>query len=207
MYLEIDAEGFEVARLLADHGIAAFVLKYRTKPTSPDFKAFHSDLMKMLITAATAKTFDMPTPLDTAEDAENAVRLVRTRATQWGVDPHRVGFVGFSAGAITTLTMALSDNKSARPDFVASIYGPMSAVDVPSYAPPAFFALALDDNFFGRRSIEIVDSWRKSGRPVEAHLYMIGGHGFATAHKSKSSELWLNEFYAWTADLTKVTKN
>ena len=197
-FLSIDDEGYSVARWLADHGVAAFVLKYRPDPTPRDLKAYTAATIKRVIGIAQGEHFE--TPAAALDDAKAAVRLVRTRAGEWGVDPARVGFLGFSAGAITTLSVGLTDDKAARPDFIAPIYGPMYARPVPGDAPPMFVAIALDDPIFARgKGLELIESWRGAGRPVEAHLYERGGHGFGLG-KSASTKLWADEFYAWMQD-------
>lgn len=196
--LMMDDEGYKVARWLADRGVAAFVLKYRTEPTPREPAAYRAVMMKRLVAGARGEA--IATPPQVLEDAGAAVRLVRSRAAEWRVDPGRVGFLGFSAGAMTTLGVGLADDKAARPDFIASIYGPMAARPVPADAPPLFVAIALDDPLFARgRSLGLVDAWRNAGRPVEAHLYERGGHGFVGGH-SAATRLWLDEFYAWMQD-------
>jgi acetyl esterase/lipase len=140
-------------------------------------------------------------PTEAFEDAEAAVRMVRQRAVEWHVDPTRVGFIGFSAGAIATLAVALGDDDTARPDFIGPIYPQMSARPVTAKAPPMFVAIALDDPLFAKgRTLGLIDSWRNAGVPVEAHLYSRGGHGFGMNKVSQSTALWIDEFYAWMAD-------
>ena len=207
MELEMDAEGYKVAHQLAEHGVTAFVLKYRLDPTSPDQAAFRAEITKRVVAKVASKDDSMGATPAAAEDAAAAVQLVRSRAKEWGVDPHRIGFIGFSAGAITALSVGLAEDKAARPDFIGPFYGPMPPQPVPADAPPAFFAIALDDPVFGvGRSLGLIDAWRKAGRPVEAHLYMKGGHGFAGRPKTKSTELWFEEFFAWMRDLGFVPK-
>ena len=155
MMLSIDYEGYDVARWLADHGIAAFVLKYRLRKTSPDPQAFLMELaalMKGVGNRTPGAAAEAPrTTAEAMADGQAAVALVRSRAREWGIDPSRVGFVGFSAGAMTALSVALSPDASRRPDFVAPIYGPMSHQTVPPDAPPLFAAIAADDPALRRR--------------------------------------------------------
>lgn len=196
--LSIDDEGYAVARWLADHGVAAFVLKYRPDPTPRDVPGYTAAVIKRVTTIAMGGRFE--TPPQALEDATAAVRLVRSRASQWGVDPTRVGFLGFSAGAITALSVGLMDDKAARPDFIAPIYGPMYARPIPADAPPTFIAIALDDPIFAKgKGFELIDSWRSARRPIEVHLYERGGHGFGLG-KSAATRLVADEFYAWMQD-------
>jgi acetyl esterase/lipase len=200
--LVIDDEGYAVARWLADHGVAAFVLKYRTQETPRD-QAAYAAAMAARMGAVRAMTTDAPIdpPPEALADAEAAVRLVRARAATWRIDPARVGLVGFSAGAITTLAAGLVEDRTARPDFIAPIYPSMSARPVPADAPPMFVAIALDDPLFAKgRRLGLIDAWRAAGRPIEAHLYERGGHGFGMSSRDAAPALWIDEFYAWMKD-------
>ena len=123
------------------------------------------------------------------EDGIAAVRFVRAHASEFGVDPRRVGMIGFSAGAMNTLAVTLANQSNARPDFIGLIYGPMFPVSAPTDAPPAFVALAADDPLFGRGGFGIVDSWRQAQRPVELHLYQAGGHGFGISGHGTSATM------------------
>jgi acetyl esterase/lipase len=200
MMLAIDHEGWQVARWLADHGVAAFVLKYRVNPTPADDAAFTDALNQLLARVASPGAPPVDPQAAThpsTEDALAAIQLVRARASEWKVDPKRVGLLGFSAGAILTERVALYKEAAARPDFVAPIYPPMTAVTVPSDAPPMFTAVAADDELFGHSGFGLVEAWRKAGRPIEFHYYDGGGHGFGMTRKNTTSDLWIDEFYAW----------
>jgi hypothetical protein len=141
------------------------------------------------------------TPAEALEDAKAAVRLVRARAADWAIDPRRVGFAGFSAGAMTALSVGLVDDTASRPDFIAPIYPPMLALAVPEFAPPMFLAIALDDPLFAvNKDLELIQSWREARRPIEVHLYERGGHGFGMGDMSSSSAMWIDQFYAWMND-------
>ena len=200
MFLSMGNEGWEVARALADRGVAAFVLKYRTRPTPQDPAAFEAAVNAMFSGAArppapTAQRTDSPFA-NQVQDATAAFALVRARATEWHVDPDRIGMVGFSAGAMTTLATTLS-SPEADPAFIASIYGPLTAVEVPADAPPMFVALAADDPLFAHSGFGLVEAWRAAGRPVEFHLYQNGGHGFGLGNPGKTSNGWFEVFMRW----------
>jgi acetyl esterase/lipase len=195
MFLSMSNEGWEVAQALADRGVAAFVLKYRVRPTPPDLGEFEQAVTAMFAGAG------RPPPgafslADQVEDATAAFALVRSRADEWGVDPDRIGMVGFSAGAGTTLAATLTAPET-RPAFIAPIYGAMTAVDVPEAAPPMFVVLAADDPLFANSGFGLVESWRAAGRPVEFHLYQDGGHGFGLGNPGKTSLGWLDVFMRW----------
>lgn len=213
--LEMENEGYPVARWLADHGIAAFVLKYRLSQTPRDHQAF-LDYLRVQNTPPVAGTTPQPAApalsperqkaLDAArEDGQAAVRLVRARAGEWKIDPAKVGMVGFSAGAYTTVAVTLADDRAARPDFIAPIYGSLAARDVPADAPPMFVAVAFDDPLMMRNSAPgnsfgLIESWRAAKRPVEAHFYERGGHGFGMIKKGVASAMWIDQFLAWMQD-------
>jgi acetyl esterase/lipase len=197
--LAIDHEGYAVARWLADHGIAAFLLKYRTVPVPRDEKGFNEAMVAFMKTAVATPRLE--TPPEPLADAQAAVRMVRARSREWSVDPARVGFVGFSAGAMTTLSVGLAAEKDARPDFIAPIYPPMMAREVPADAPPMFLAIALDDPLFARgKPLGLIDAWRDAKRPLEVHLYEKGAHGFGMSSRSAGSALWIDQFHAWMKD-------
>ncbi len=102
-------------------------------------------------------------------DANAAFALIRTNAKKWNVDPDRIGMIGFSAGAMLTMTTTLSGGE-AKPAFIASIYGGLAAVEVPADAPPLFVAIAADDPLFPV-GFGLIESWRNANRPVELHYY------------------------------------
>ncbi len=197
--LAMKHEGQQVARWLADHGIAAFVLKYRTFPTPADQAGFQKTIGAYMREGLNTNKFE--TPADALSDAQAAVRMVRARSAEWKIDPKRVGFVGFSAGAMTTLSVGTSSDKGARPDFIAPIYPPMVAFDVPADAPPMFLAIALDDGLFAKgKPLALMESWRAAKRPLEAHFYEKGDHGFGMANRSAASAMWIEELHAWMKD-------
>lgn len=200
-FLSMDNEGWAVARWLADHGIAAFVLKYRTVATPRDQAGFGQSLSAVM---SGPRRDDVPlaATAEAVEDGLAAVRLVRERAGQWKVDPARVGFVGFSAGAMTALGVGLAPDAATRPNFIAPIYPPMMARPVPAGAPPMFLAIALDDPLFaaGGKSLGLIDSWRQAKVPLEVHLYEKGGHGFGMRGLSAGSALWIGQLHAWLKD-------
>jgi hypothetical protein len=108
--------------------------------------------------------------------------------------------LGFSAGAMTTMQVVLADDADAHPDFIGYIYGPMNAVTLPASAPAMFAALAADDPLFGKGGFGVIETWRSAGKPVELHYFEHGGHGFGSRRKGSTSDLWINEFYAWLKD-------
>jgi acetyl esterase/lipase len=196
--LSMENEGWDVARALAERGVAAFVLKYRLNQTPADLAEF----------ARPAGPGAGPRPprgsmeeriaglAPQIADSRAAFALIRRRAAEWKIDPDRIGMVGFSAGAMLTMATALA-GEDAKPAFIGDIYGPLSAVTVPADAPPLFAALAADDPLFANGGFGLIESWRAAKKPVEFHLYEQGGHGFGMYPKTTTSTGWFNAFVSW----------
>jgi len=202
--LSMNNEGWDVARALADKGVAAFVLKYRLNQTPADMAAFSQSMARMFSEGAkdgaatrAAQQQDPAKALaPQIADARAAFALVRARAGAWHVDPDRIGMVGFSAGAMLTMATALH-GQDARPAFLGNVYGPLAPMKAGADAPPLFIALAADDPLFGNGGFGLVDSWRAARRPVEFHLYEQGGHGFGMYPKTTTSTGWFDAFARW----------
>lgn len=200
--LSMELEGHQVARVLASRGIAAFVLKYRLIRTPIDEGEARIFSVKRIVSAMAAN--DGGASLRNAESTEDglaALQMVRSNAAKWNIDPSRVGMIGFSAGAMTSLATALAPQAEARPSFVGYIYGPQNPVVVPVDAPPLFNAIALDDQIFPSMGFPIVEAWHKAKRPVELHAYGQGGHGFGLGAPGTTPTLMIDEFVAWLAML------
>ncbi|MFC3443087.1 alpha/beta hydrolase [Sphingobium rhizovicinum] len=195
--LAIETEGYAVAQWLADHGVAAFVLKYRLVPTPGDFAVFTREM----IAGRTGKPSSIRPPQDTPDfsrdDGLAALTLVRARAKAWKIDPARVGMMGFSAGAFTTISTTLSAKPGQRPAFIAPVYGRLTARAAPADAPPMFAVLAADDHFFASQGFGLIDAWLQAKRPVEFHLYQDGGHGFGLGRSGTTSDGWITGFMTW----------
>ena len=175
-----DKEGEEVAAWLNSIGVTGVVLKYRV-PRRPD----------------DAK--DKP-PAGALQDAQRAMSLVRAKAADWGIDPKRIGMLGFSAGGhLTAWTATNSDRRaydaademdkvSCRPDFVVLVYpGYLTVKDkdelaadirVTKDSPPAFFVHAANDPVAPQNSVVMWLALKKAKVPAELHIYASGGHGF-----------------------------
>ena len=171
-----DLEGTEVAQWLNSIGVAGIVLKYRV-PTR-DIE---------------------PRWLLPVQDTQRALSLVRSRATQWGLDPQRLGVLGFSAGGNTAGMAAVKDGErqypaaddadklSCRADFAVLIYPGgfldeqqqlRPEVQITKQMPPVFMAQAFDDQGPAQNCLTLAGALRKVGVPCELHLYDRGGHGF-----------------------------
>ena len=202
-WLSLKNEGWEVAQALADQGIAAFVLKYRLRPTPESLDGFKESMNQTLAprpaaASSTSETTPRPAQIDLSdqlEDAEAAYAMILDRAQEWGVDVNRLGMIGFSAGAGLTMHSTLN-SKTMKLAFIGPIYGGMGAVEVPENAPPMFNVIATDDFLF-RGQFGVIDSWYKAGIPVEFHLYQNGGHGFGLGNPDRTSNRWFDAFVYW----------
>jgi acetyl esterase/lipase len=200
-FVSITNEGWPIAQWLADRGVAAFVLKYRVDET-PDGEAEFAKEMEARFRAPPPTDSAMDRQFDASVararvDAQAALRMIRVNAGKWGVDKRRVGMLGFSAGAMTTLATTLANEPDARPDFIAPIYGMMTAIVPPAKPQPMFVAMASDDPLFNKQGFGLVESWQKAGGSVEFHYYEGGNHGFGSQKKGTTSDLWFDQYMAW----------
>lgn len=194
-FLAVDHEGDAVARWLTARGIAAFVLKYRVIQTPDDDAEFLE--ARANIRERLQKYLPAHWPLALA-DGQQAVRLVRQRAADWGLRPDRIGIMGFSAGAHLATGVALAGDPSSRVDFVAPIYGALwENLVVPEDAPPLFTAVASDDPIAVKPCLALYSAWHAAGRPAEIHCYSRGGHGFGMVRQGLPSDGWIERFGEW----------
>lgn len=182
--LAIDLEGHEVARWLQARGIAAFVLKYRiVEKRQEGIPAMDMD---------TAGRYGIA-------DGIQALKVVRQHAAEWGLAPGRVGFLGFSAGAMVTSGALLQEDAAARPDFAGLLYGGPFGVmpTIPAGLPPMFLAWAEDDAVALDPVVRFQDALKAAGYKPEVHIFSAGGHGFGMRKQGTSSDHWIDAFYYW----------
>jgi formylglycine-generating enzyme required for sulfatase activity/acetyl esterase/lipase len=172
-------EGADIAEAFNDWGVTSFVLTYRLSPRYDD----------------AARTLD----------AERAVRLVRSHAADWHLDPARIGFIGFSAGgSLGRALVAASDpgdaqatdpveRVSSRPDFAALIYGAGRATPGESLAayPPTFLLSAAGDRGPSLANAQLFADLTRAGAVAEIHVYQRGRHGFGSGFGSPEFEDWM----------------
>ncbi len=149
--------------------------------------------------------------------------LVRSKAADWGVDPKRIGVLGFSAGghlAAWTATsfdkrtydqIDQSDQASCRPDFAVMIYPGMvvkrdttelsPTIRVTPQTPPCFFAHAGDDRVSLENSVMMYLALKRVGVPAELHIYASGGHGFGMRPTGKPAATWPQRCADWLRDI------
>lgn len=189
--LWVDHEGYAVAAWLSDHGVAGFVLKYR--------------LAREKGSTYTVEGTEL-------HDIQRAIRLVRSRASEWHVDPARIGVMGFSAGGELAALAGTRydegnagaadpiDRESSRPAFQALLY-PAIPDNMPltPKTPPAFLACGAND----RQNIseglpELYLAMRRAGIPAELHIFAGVGHGFGIrSSNSGNVSTWPDLFYGW----------
>ena len=113
-------------------------------------------------------------------------------------DADKIGMLGFSAGAMTTLALIQSEAEDRpHPDFVGYIYGPMGTANLPARLPPLFAALAADDGLFAGQGFGLVEDWQANGAAVELHYYQSGGHGFGSYQRGVTADAWFEQFLGW----------
>jgi len=183
--LAMDHEGIQVAEWLQQRGIAAFVLKYRIKERQGEG-------------APQGTEFDEACKYGIA-DGIQAMKVVRQHAAEWGVAADKVGFIGFSAGAMVTSEVLLQSDAGTRPAFAAPIYGaPFGAMPaIPAKLPPIFMAWAQDDTGVRKSVTGFYDALMAAGNKPEVHIYSAGGHGFGMRKQGTSSDHWIDDFYVW----------
>jgi endo-1,4-beta-xylanase len=205
--LAIEHEGYAVAQWLANHGIAAFVLKYRLAKDD-----------------ATPAGGTQPYTIDRDElgDAQRALQLVRSHATEWAINPLRIGIIGFSAGGEVALLAATRGTPgepdaadplqrySSRPDFFGLIYpGGLPRTDIPltKEVPPAFLVCGSEDRATISELLpEFYLKCKKAGIPAELHIYAGAGHGFGLRAANQSpAGAWIERFRDWLGDRKLLT--
>ena len=207
--LAYDWEGTDIAKFFNAHGIAAFVLKYRLpdslSSTSPD-----------------------KVPL---LDAKQAIRVVRSHAVEWNVNPNKIGIMGFSAGGHLASTLSTHFEEETKPNFSVLIY-PVISMDkniahmgsrnnligkhpsdamiklysnelqITNQTPPTFIVHASDDSAVPvENSLYYYQALKKNGVPAEMHIYPTGGHGFGLALGKGALASWPSLMIAWIMEL------
>jgi acetyl esterase/lipase len=194
--LSIDSEGFEVARWLSRKGVTSFVLKYRLVQCKTD------DPTREVMTRGNFEEVVAPIVKLALTDGKTAVGYVRQHAKELGVNPARIGIMGFSAGGTVAASVAYNYTPENRPDFVAPIYLAYSLTiksgGVPADAPPAFILAASDDPLgLAPQSVALYQDWIAAKKPAELHLFSKGGHGFGMRKQNLPSDRWIERFADW----------
>jgi acetyl esterase/lipase len=176
----IEKEGYSIAKWLNENGITAFVLKYRLKPK------------------------------EALQDAQRALSLIRLRANEYGINPDKIGVIGFSAGGHLAANLATHcekddmndkiDSTSCKPNFMIQVYGAVAefTCDVSKDTPPTYLVHAGDDSRVPvTQSIDFYKALKKYGVPAELHVYEKGEHGFALRENKLPIKNWVNSCLDW----------
>jgi len=202
--LSIKSEGTAVAEWLNKQGITAFVLKYRLVPTGEDGVKEVMEIGNRI-----GETVAPVLPLS-IHDGLAAISYVRTNAEALGVDPGKIGFMGFSAGGAVTMGVTFNYSRENRPDFIVPVYPWMTVLGeykVPEDAPPLLVICASDDPLgLAPESVDLYSGWLHAGKIAGLHMYAKGGHGFGMKSQGLPSDHWISRFYDWALSegLTRV---
>ena len=216
--LAIDLEGTEVCEWLVTNGMTAVLLKYRV----PGEEGFADQGYR--------RSGPYPKSPLALQDAQRAIRLLRHRSKEWGINPSKIGVMGFSAGGHLVAAMSTHfdgktynptdeiDQASARPDFAVAVYpGKLwnpnyvenpefklnPHVPVSSKSPATFIVHAQDDPVDDvNHSLVYYIELKKAGVPAEMHLYAKGGHAFGLRYTESPITRWADLFKTWVSNLT-----
>jgi len=198
--LGIKGEGTDVAKWLNTKGITAFVLKYRLVPTHEKNGVQQLADVSMKGASELEKKAAPVLPLSIT-DGLNAIAYIRDNAHELEIDPHKIGFMGFSAGGSVTMGVAFNYNDKNRPDFIVPVYPWMTILgdySVPADAPPMLIICASDDPLgIAETSIDLYSAWLKAGKNTAMHMYSKGGHGFGMSTQNLPSDTWIQRFHEW----------
>ncbi|WP_349318232.1 alpha/beta hydrolase [Chitinophaga sp. MM2321] len=194
--LAINLEGYEIAAWLNKLGYTAFVLQYRVPKNE----------------------------VGALQDAQRAIRIVRSRAASLGLNPEKVGMMGFSAGGSLTARAATrsnvntytpvdkADSLSARPAFGMLIYPAyLDRGEARSLTPelttdsntPPMFLFATADDPYGNSALVMAGALRDAKVPVELHFYNKGGHGYGLRPGNAAGEAWPGLAATWLQHIVK----
>ena len=200
-----DLEGTEVADWLNKCGVTGIILKYRV----PARKGPPRQLLPLM-------------------DAQRAMSVVRSKAKEWGIDPKRIGMLGFSAGGNLTAFACTNYDKrayeaideidriSCRPDFGVLLYPawlvrkdteelePELRVDAKT--PPMFLVHADNDGLSAANSAAMYLALKRAKVPTELHIYNTGGHGFGLRPTTQPCSTWPDRCEAWMKGREEATK-
>ena len=198
--LAYEHEGTDVCEFLTQHGVTAILLKYRV-PSSQEVAL---------------------------QDAQRAIGMIHHHAEEWGIDPDRIGMLGFSAGGNLTVMTCLHgsertyeideklDINNPTPSFAIPVYpaylvergteGPLlSAITVKVTSPPLCLVHAADDPWTASSSFLLAVEYKKHDVPCEVHVYAKGGHGFGMKKKGLPVDAWPDRVVEWMDSMGYLT--
>jgi acetyl esterase/lipase len=208
--LAIDLEGTEVCDWVTKRGMTCILLKYRV-PKSADY---WDDDCNCRVVPKVARAL---------QDAQRTIKIIRSRARDLGIDPHKIGVIGFSAGGFMVAQTSnifepaykhvdAIDRESSRPDFAIAAYpGHLcrtdntfnSTIHVTKQTPPTFIVQDWDDsNDDVCDSILYARALANAGVPAEVHLFAKGDHAFALRHVGHPVEMWPLLVEKWLKEIS-----
>jgi acetyl esterase/lipase len=196
-FLSIDLEGTEICDWLNSKGVTCVLLKYRVPDSGP-----------------------YPKSAAALQDAQRAVGLVRLHTAEWGVDPARIGVLGFSAGGYLAAALSthfeqrlydpvdVADRLSCRPDFAVVIYpgylaltdknfAPNPEINPTEKTPPTFILQAEDDQAHVENAVVYFLALKNAKVPAELHIYAQGGHGYGLRANGLPVMSWPASVETW----------
>ncbi len=223
----VNKEGFDTAERLNAEGLAAIVLKYRTWIASPE------DMQEMMVyyRASPDERAKMTRPNPAARreamhmafmDVQKAVRVVRAHASEWNIDPTKIGVMGFSAGGQYAAAVSMDHDDgdstshdaiqrvSCRPDFAALVYTAIdderATTEAIATMPPTFIVHAEDDKLVPvtLTALKLHSAMRKQNLSAELHIYAKGGHGFGLGVQGGAVSGWPSAFLRWLDDINVI---
>lgn len=206
--LSIVNEGKKVAKWLNDKGITAVILKYRLVPTQKkeaiqEYKNLSKNHPEKL-----QENVSKVIPYS-IKDGLTAISYLREHAVTYGINPNKIGFMGFSAGGAVAMGVAYNYTEKNRPDFLVPVYPWTSKYPVQkpqTDSPPIFIVCASNDPLdLAMGSIHIYKSWKEFDLNAELHMYAKGGHGFGLKTTGKPTDTWIERFYDWGVNENLIT--
>lgn len=200
--LAMGNEGYDVAKWLVKKGITCFVLKYRlahintTDAVKYFNDAIHDHDKEKLKNQQDAIPYSIA-------DGKAAIKYVRAHASDYNLNPDKIGIIGFSAGGTVAASAAFNYTAANKPNFVAPIYAYFPKEmqgKVQDDAPSLFLAVAANDPLnLQPHSVDLFTAWNTSKKDAELHVYNQGGHGFGMRVQHTTSDTWIERFADWLA--------
>lgn len=204
----------KMAAWLNERGVAVIGLKYRLRQMQPrpaapaqgntpamrlqlpDITGF--DQLKNANASPDQSGAQDPSLTAAADDALRTIRLVRSHAEEWGIDPDKVGYLGYSAGGGVVIEATLHADVASMPSFLASCYGPsLTEVTVPEHAPKLFIAVRAQHNNVAAGMLALFLEWKRAGGNAEMYIYDDGQGPFGPGDDHSTSGAWREHFYRW----------
>jgi pimeloyl-ACP methyl ester carboxylesterase len=204
--LSWDTEGPNVAKWLAEHGVAAFVLKYRISYSGATREevnliaqtSYGGQTKTPEALALIEKNKEISKSLGdvralAGDDGRRAIEYIRKNANKWNINPDKIGMIGFSAGGMLTLNIAFNHTDQSKPNIIGVIYGAMGFEGVPKDPMPMFMAASQYEATGGAASLYA--SWCGVKLPAEIHSFTDSRHGFGYRKNDDTVNVWIELFY------------